>query len=125
MHPANEQSKLTACLFALYLLIRENCTAFLFLRDLGDPGQFRKCVGGLHGFREFQRPRTGRQRLISLSGCQLLHLTSTHARYLKQGPAQTVAAQVLQAKLLSTTHYRFFLVCNRELHGLLIRFAPE
>jgi hypothetical protein len=25
-----------------------------------------------------------RQRLISLSGCQLLHLTSTHARYLKQ-----------------------------------------
>jgi hypothetical protein len=24
-----------------------------------------------------------RQRLISLSGCQLLHLTSTHARYLK------------------------------------------
>jgi hypothetical protein len=28
-------------------------------------------------------PGTGRQRLISLSGCQLLHLTSTHARYLK------------------------------------------
>jgi hypothetical protein len=36
-----------------------------------------------------------RQRLISLSGCQLLHLTSTHARYLKHGPALAMAGQHL------------------------------